>query len=66
MSDDGVITTERNTYVDVIRGIVMILVILGHTMIGCTQGAENSLLYNVIWPLQVPFIYSCVWLCNKI
>lgn len=57
MSNVHVISTERNTYVDIIRGIAMLLVILGHTMTGCTQGAENSFLYNVIWSLQMPLFF---------
>lgn len=44
----------RNSFVDVIRGVAMLLVVLGHTMTGCTIGSHDSLLYNVIWSLQMP------------
>lgn len=44
----------RNSYIDIIRGTAMLLVVLGHTMAGCTVNAEDSLLYNIIWTLQMP------------
>ena len=30
------INKERNQFVDIMRGIAMLLVVLGHTMTGCT------------------------------
>lgn len=45
---------KRNQSVDVIRGIAMLMVVLGHTMSGCTQNSESSLMYNIIWSLQMP------------
>jgi fucose 4-O-acetylase-like acetyltransferase len=45
---------ERNHFVDIMRGIAMLLVVLGHTMTGCTTGAENSFLFNIVWSLQMP------------
>ena len=45
---------ERNRIVDIMRGIAILMVVLGHTMTGCTQGAEKSFLYNVVWSLQMP------------
>lgn len=47
-------TIERNQFVDIMRGIAMLLVVLGHTMTGCTTGAENSFLFNIVWSLQMP------------
>ena len=47
-------TIERNHFVDIMRGIAMLLVVLGHTMTGCTTGAENSFLFNIVWSLQMP------------
>lgn len=44
----------RNQSVDVLRGIAMLLVVLGHTMSGCTENSESSLVYNIIWSLQMP------------
>lgn len=45
---------ERNSYVDIMRGIAILLVILGHTMTGCTKNSQNSFLFNVVWSLQMP------------
>ena len=44
----------RNANVDRIRGLAMLLVVLGHTMIGTTVGSESSFLFNIIWSLQMP------------
>lgn len=45
---------DRNEKVDILRGIAMLMVVLGHTMTGSTVGSENTFLYNVIWSLQMP------------
>lgn len=45
---------ERNEKVDILRGIAMLMVVLGHTMTGSTVGSENTFLFNVIWSLQMP------------
>lgn len=45
---------SRNQTVDILRGIAMLLVVLGHTMTGCTTGAEESFLFNIVWSLQMP------------
>ena len=45
---------SRNQTVDILRGIAMLLVVLGHTMTGCTIGAEESFLFNIVWSLQMP------------
>ena len=45
---------ERNCIVDIMRGMAILMVVLGHTMTGCTQGAEKSFLYNIVWSLQMP------------
>lgn len=44
----------RNQFIDIMRGIAMLLVVLGHTMTGCITGAEESFLYNIVWSLQMP------------
>ena len=44
----------RNQFVDIMRGIAMLLVVLGHTMTGCTTDAETSFLFNIVWSLQMP------------
>jgi fucose 4-O-acetylase-like acetyltransferase len=45
---------NRNQTVDILRGIAMLLVVLGHTLSGCTVNSESSFLYNIIWTLQMP------------
>lgn len=40
---------KRNQFVDIMRGIAMLLVVLGHTMTGCTVGSQKpffSILYG--------------------
>ena len=36
------------------RGIAMLMVVLGHTMTGCTSNAQDSFLFNIVWSLQMP------------
>lgn len=45
---------QRNPTVDILRGVAMLMVVLGHTMASCTEGSEKTFLYNVIWTLQMP------------
>ena len=45
---------NRNQFVDIMRGIAMLLVVLGHTMTGCTVNSQSSFLFNIIWSLQMP------------
>lgn len=62
---------DRNQFIDIIRGIAMLLVVLGHTMTGCTVDSQQSLLFNIVWSLQMPLFilisgyvtkYSCtIW-----
>ena len=47
-------TESRNQFVDIMRGIAMLLVVLGHTMTGCTVDSQKSFLFNIIWSLQMP------------
>lgn len=42
---------------DLLRGIAMMMVVLGHTMTGSTAGSEETLLFNVIWSLQMPLFF---------
>lgn len=46
--------SQRNQTVDMIRGVAMLMVVLGHTMTGSTENAQNSFLFNLIWALQMP------------
>lgn len=59
---------NRNQFVDIMRGIAILLVVLGHTMTGCTANSQKSFLFNIIWSLQMPLFilisgyvtkYSC-------
>ena len=45
---------QRNNSVDIIRGIAMLMVVLGHTMTGSSTGSQSSLIFNFIWALQMP------------
>lgn len=45
---------NRNQFVDIMRGIAMLLVVLGHTMTGCSVDSQKSFLFNIIWSLQMP------------
>lgn len=45
---------DRNRFVDIMRGIAMLLVVLGHTMTGCTVDSQKSFLFNIVWSLQMP------------
>lgn len=51
---NSTICPKRNAVVDVIRGIAMLLVILGHSMTGSALNSENSIVYNIIWTIQMP------------
>ena len=33
--------SDRNITIDVLRGIAILLVVLGHTMTGCTDNSES-------------------------
>ncbi len=46
--------SRRNEYVDVVRGIAMLIVVFGHTMTGVTLSSEDSFLFNIVWTLQMP------------
>lgn len=44
----------RNQFVDIMRGIAMLLVVFQHTMSVSTIGAETSFVFNIAWSLQMP------------
>ncbi len=50
-------SANRNTNADVIKGIAILLVVMGHTMTGCTANSQNTFFYNVIWSLQMPLFF---------
>lgn len=45
---------QRNISVDIIRGLAMLLVVLGHTISGITANYEDSFMFQIIWTLQMP------------
>lgn len=45
---------DRNRYIDALRGLAILMVVLGHTMTGVTKDSQESLIYNIIWSLQMP------------
>ena len=47
----------RNHSVDIVRGLAMLLVVLGHTISGTCTGYENTFLLRVIWTLQMPMFF---------
>lgn len=50
----NLLSSKRNTTVDFLRGIAMLMVVLGHTLTGSMKNAEQSLVYNIIWAIQMP------------
>lgn len=56
---------ERNIGVDIIRGIAMLMVVIGHTISGSSVGYETSLIYKVIWSLQMPLFMVISGYVNK-
>lgn len=62
-------TQARNQFVDIMRGIAMLLVVLGHTMTGCTVGSQKGFLFNIVWSLQMPLfilISGYVTKCSRL
>ena len=56
---------ERNRNVDCLRGIAILLVVLGHTVSGSTSNYESTALFNVIWSLQMPLFMLISGYVNK-
>ncbi len=48
---------KKNEYVNFLRGLAMLLVVLGHTLQGCVNNATNSFLFQIIWTLQMPLFF---------
>ncbi len=51
------IEKKRDTYADFLRGIAILLVVLGHTMAGATNNSQSSFLFNIVWSLQMPMFF---------
>lgn len=45
---------ERNQYIDMLRGLAILMVVLGHTMTGTVENVEKSIVFNIIWSVQMP------------
>lgn len=54
---NNTVAKNRNETVDVIRGIAMLMVVLGHTISGTCIGYDDSFLFKVIWTLQMPMFF---------
>ncbi len=48
---------NRNRTLDDIKGIAILMVVLGHTIACSFQNSEYSKLMNVIWTLQMPLFF---------
>lgn len=48
---------SRNNTVDIIRGFAMLMVVLQHTIAGCTIDFDNTTLFRAIWSLQMPLFF---------
>ena len=51
---DSMIKKARDKRMDCLKGIAISLVILGHILQFGFNEYENSLLFNIIWTLQIP------------
>lgn len=47
----------RDTAVDALRGVAMLMVVLGHTITGCVYGYQGTVIFNIIWSLQMPLFF---------
>lgn len=48
---------SRNDKVDIIRGIAILMVVLGHTISTTTTHYEQNWLFRMIWSLQMPLFF---------
>lgn len=51
---NSILNKNRDSYVDFLRGAAMLLVVFGHTMTGLTNHSQSSVVYNIVWSLQMP------------
>ncbi len=45
---------QRDGRLDVLKGLAISLVVLGHILQGCYDGYDSLMVFNVIWSLQIP------------
>ena len=50
-------TKDRNIAVDIIRAFAIIMVVLGHCISVSSSEYESSLLFQIIWSLQMPLFF---------
>lgn len=48
---------KRNQFVDIMRGIAMLCVVLQHTMSGSTIEAEKSFIFNIYGHCNYPCLF---------
>jgi len=48
------VVNERNITIDAARGIAILMVILGHIITINTINYENTILFKIIWTIQMP------------
>lgn len=51
------VAKERNPAIDALRGLAILMVILGHTISGCVVEYERTVVFNIIWSLQMPLFF---------
>lgn len=59
-------TENRNQFVDIMRGIAMLLVVLGHTMTGCTVDSQKSFSFQHHLVIANAVVHLDQWICNEI
>ena len=47
----------RSRVIDRVRGVAILLVMLGHTMTGSTAQAQGTFAFRVVWSLQMPLFF---------
>ena len=47
----------RSRVIDRVRGVAILLVMLGHTMTGSTAQAQGTFVFRVVWSLQMPLFF---------
>lgn len=45
---------KRDIRFDVLKGIATLVVVFGHVLQYSIKGYENSLIFNIVWSLQIP------------
>lgn len=51
---DSVMLKKRDGRLDLIKGIAISLVVIGHILQFCYENYASSFLFNIIWTLQIP------------